>query len=277
MIPYFGSWPFWINFFLESCRFNSSINWLIFTDCGEVENCPDNVEIRHITFSRYCQLVSEKLSIDFRPLKPYKLCDIKPAYGLIHENDLVSYDFWGYGDIDIVYGNIRQFLPNDRLASKDVFSMHKTRTSGHFCLIRNCKDLVCAFQKIPDWVQKFTYQQHLAIDEKDFSKLFLRHKNSPKFIKKLAAIVDPWLNRAEFIESYSTPNARIPWIDGTYDFPKRWTWKNGNLTNEINENLEFLYFHFYIWKKLWSQNEVIPIKPHLKTFSITKSGFEAIE
>lgn len=259
---------------MESCRYNSTINWLIYTDCGDVEYCPANVEIKHISFSEYCRLVSEILAIDFKPLNPYKLCDIKPALGLIHANELLDYDFWGYGDIDIVYGNIRQFLTSDRLASKDIFSMHKTRTSGHFCLIRNSRDLVLAFKKIPDWTNKFSIQRHLAIDEKDFSKLFLRHKNSPKVIKAIATMIDPWLKRAEFIEAYSTPNARISWMDGSYNFPKKWIWENGILRNDINGDLEFMYFHFYIWKKSWHQNDVIQIKPYLKAFSINELGFE---
>ena len=275
VIPYFGKWPFWINFFIESCRLNPTVNWLIYTDCGKVENCPPNVEIKQMTFSHYCQLVSDRLAVDFRPLNPYKLCDIRPAYGLIHQDDLADYNFWGYGDIDLVYGNIRQFLTNDRLARKDIFSNHSTRTSGHLCLVRNVTDLRLAFQKIPDWQQKFTTQQHLAVDEKDFSRLFLRHKNSPKFIKTIAAMRDPWLKRAEFIEAYSTPNARIAWIDGSYNFPQKWIWRNGELTNDIDGNLQFMYFHFYSWKKRWAKNETIVLpKYHQQSFAISESGFE---
>lgn len=259
---------------MESCRFNASIHWIFYTDCGALENCPPNVDIKSVTFSQYYLLVSQKLDIDFKPLHPYKLCDIRPAYGLIHENDLSKYDFWGYGDIDLVYGNIRQFLTAERLAAKDVFSTHSTRTSGHFCLIRNCEDLKFAFQKIPKWRQKFAMQQHLAMDEKDFSKLFLRHKNSPRWIKKLAAMMDPWLKRAEFTEAYSTPNARIPWIDGRNDFPKKWIWENGILKNDQNGEREFMYFHFYRWKKNWNDIEMIQIKQRLKSFSITESGFK---
>ena len=249
VIPYFGQWPFWVNLFIESCRLNPTVNWLIYTDCGLIDDCPENIEIKTISYGDYCKFVSNRLGINFYPKNPYKLCDIRPAYGLIHEDDLIDYDFWGFGDIDLIYGNIRHFLTNNRLAHKDIFSNHKTRTSGHLCLVRNLSDLRFAFQKIPQWQQKFTTKQHLAIDEKDFSKLFLRHKNSPQFIKNIAAKLDPWLKRAEFVEAYSTPNARIAWIDGSYHFPKKWTWENGALTNDIDGDLEFMYFHFYSWKK----------------------------
>ncbi|WP_371417607.1 DUF6625 family protein [Anabaena sp. UHCC 0187] len=32
IIVYFGQWPVWFPAFLESCRYNSSVNWLFFTD-----------------------------------------------------------------------------------------------------------------------------------------------------------------------------------------------------------------------------------------------------
>lgn len=275
VIPYFGQWPFWVNFFLESCRYNPTVNWLIYTDCGMLNQCPPNVEIKSISYSDYCKHVSNKLGINFSPLNPYKLCDIRPTYGLIHENDLINYDFWGFGDIDLIYGNIRNFLTNERLTHKDVFSNHSTRTSGHLCLIRNLPDLKIAFRKMPHWQQKFTTQQHLAIDEKDFSKLFLRHKNSPQIIQAIAKMFDPWLKRAEYMEAYSTPNARIAWIDGSYHFPKKWSWQNGTLTNDINGNLQFMYFHFYGWKKQWPQQEKIIFPPRpLQSFAITASGFD---
>lgn len=274
VIPYFGKWPFWINFFIESCRFNPTINWLIYTDCGGVDHCPKNVTIKSMTYQDYCELVSAKLNIIFKPINPYKLCDIRPAYGLIHREELANYNFWGFGDIDLIYGDIRHFLTNERLALYDVFSNHSTRTSGHLCLIRNLADLRLAYKKIPNWQHKFTTQQHLAIDEKDFSKLFLRHKNSPQIIKKIAVIIDPWLKRAEFIEAYSTPNARIAWVDGSYNFPKKWIWENGHLSNDINNNIEFMYFHFYSWKKQWVQQDKIIFAPLRKqSFKITASGF----
>ena len=32
LIPWFGPWPPWMRFFLESCRWNSTINWLLIGD-----------------------------------------------------------------------------------------------------------------------------------------------------------------------------------------------------------------------------------------------------
>src|SRR6516165_8508611 len=32
LIPWFGPWPPWMRFFIESCRWNSTINWLLIGD-----------------------------------------------------------------------------------------------------------------------------------------------------------------------------------------------------------------------------------------------------
>jgi hypothetical protein len=280
VIPYFGAWPFWIAFFLASCRANPTIDWLIYTDCDKLQDCPANVQVIYLSYADYCQKVSTSLSISFHPANAYKLCDIRPAYGQIHVDDLKGYDFWAFGDLDLVYGNLRRYFHEARLAAKDVFSTHATRTSGHLCLVRNAPDLISAYKKIANWKEKFMQEGHLAIDEKDFSKLFLRHKNSPSWLKKLAQLQDPWLTRAEFIEAYSTPNGRISWMDGSNNFPKSWRWQLGELSCAGENDHNFPYFHFLFWKKGWAQQAISEVlakgltQSQIVDFTITADGFQ---
>lgn len=280
IIPYFGKWPFWIEYFLASCARNKTIDWSIYTDCGLIKNHPQNVNIINMSFIEYCALVSKQLAINFKPTNPYKLCDIKPALGLVHADELTSYDFWAFGDLDLVYGDLRQYYDEERLRKKDVFSTHNTRISGHLCLIRNTSDLNAAFKKIKNWKEKFTQAEHIAFDEKDFSRIFLRHKNSPVWIKKIARWFDPWLERAEFLEAYTTPNGRIKWLDGTYNFPDYWLWREGSLHNNVTGLRQFPYFHFLIWKKNWNstKRENFCDDNHLqiKEFTINRQGFKVI-
>ena len=35
----------------------------------------------------------------------YKLTDFKPAYGEIFQDYIIQYDFWGFTDIDLIYGD----------------------------------------------------------------------------------------------------------------------------------------------------------------------------
>jgi hypothetical protein len=216
VIPYFGCWPFWITYFLESCRRNPDIDWLIYTDCDIPSSCPVNVRMVGISYKAYCDHVSQSLNINFHPQNPYKLCDIKPALGYVHAEALSKYDFWGFGDLDLVYGDLRSYFTSERLAGYDLFSTHSRRISGHLCLIRNTEEMRCAFIRIKGWQHMLSNPEHLAFDESAFSKIFIRHKNAPFFVKWLAAKLDPWLRRAEFIEAYTTPNGKIPWVDGLH-------------------------------------------------------------
>jgi hypothetical protein len=73
VIPYFGHWPFWMPFFLESCRRNPDIDWYFFSDCGRPDDLPDNVCIRAIRDDIYISHASDRLGIGFYPAVPCKL------------------------------------------------------------------------------------------------------------------------------------------------------------------------------------------------------------
>jgi hypothetical protein len=276
LIPYFGQWPFWINIFIASCKANPTIHWRIYTDCGGVSDCPDNVQLIAMSFAEYCQLTANKLGITFHPENAYKLCDIKPALGLIHEEDIQNYDFWAFGDIDMVYGNLRSYFTEERLARKDLIATHARRISGHLCLLRNTDDMRHAFKKVTNWQALLMKSNHVAFDEKPFSKVFLRHKNSPVWVRWVAALLDPWLKRAEFNEAYTTPNAKIAWEHGR--FPTVWYWQAGRVTNDLSGSKEYPYFHFMVWKKNWPKLPFIlmPSNDNAR-WRITELGFELLE
>lgn len=278
LIPYFGKWPKWMPFFVETLRWNPSIDWYFFTDCGPIPNCPENIRVFHTTFALYCKRVSEALGIDFKPDDPYKLCDLKPAYGFIHQQELDGIDFWGFGDIDVVMGDLRAYFSNKRLSKKDIFSTHARRISGHMCLIRNTPELNKLFMKIKDWQVLFTRKDHQALDEGAFTRIFLQHKNLPRPVSSLLSYLsNPYFRRAEFTESFSTPNAKIPWLDGSRNYPILWSWHSGILKNDINKKRGFPYLHFFVWKSTWKGNGELDEKTtrdaNIKSFRISAAGF----
>lgn len=245
IIPYFGAWPFWMDFFLAGCARNPDIDWLFFTDCGIPENAPANVQFIEIPYIDYCVLVSEKLGIDFSPANPYKLCDIKPALGYIHAEHLVGYDFWAFGDIDVVYGDLRRYFTSARLAQKDLFATHSRRISGHLCLLRNTARMREAFKMIPQWQARYADHSHQALDEGAFSRLFIRHKNWPEMLRRFVARFNKWSLCSEFIESHSTFSILA---DGQRVVPQRWFLREGRLTNSELGEQELPYLHFLVWK-----------------------------
>ncbi len=248
VIPYFGAWPFWFPFFLARCRANPTVDWLLFSDCGEPADCPPNVRVVATSYVDYCQRVAQRLGIAFAPPNPYKLCDLKPAMGYLHEDDLRGYDFWAFGDIDLVFGDLRAWFSAERLAKKDLFSTHERRISGHCCLVRNTRQMREAFLLMPDWRRRLSIPTHEGLDEGAFSRIFIRRKNWPEFFARPLRFFNPWYRRAEFVEAFSTPGAKVPWIDGGRDFPECWFWRQGVLTNDRCGERAFPYVHFLVWK-----------------------------
>lgn len=282
IIPYFGRWPFWMPFFIESCRANPSVNWLLISDCEILPNLPGNVELRSISFKEYCAWISSRLGFSFAPVNPYKLCDIKPAYGYLHEQDVKGYDYWGFSDIDLVYGNLRAYFTEERLNSFKFFSTHRRRVSGHLCLLRNERELRELFWKIKDFKSRVQDQKNHALDEGGFTRLFLWRKNFPDYLFKFVNFFNPLRRISEFEEAYSTPNGRRIWTDGTRDHPAYWCWDRGRLTNSKDGAREFPYLHFLkIKKKFWNSipvpaDDELEQLARVQQWSIDTAGFHSL-
>jgi len=279
VIPYFGKWPEWIDFFIESCRYNPTINWIFYTDCEIPKNIPDNLIFNRLTFDEYKALLQRKLNINTKNITPYKLCDYKPTYGFVHKKDLEEYDFFGFGDIDVIYGNLRLFLTDDIL-SNNVISTHSDRISGHFALFRNNDKYRKAFMKIKNWTSLLESKEHIGVDEGVFSKIFRRRKKGSRLFFILMKFLDSYHRKTYFVEQYSTILAPISWVDGSYDHPTTWFWRKGHLTNSKNGEREFMYLHFMNFKSdKWLKKELRPAKWSLidtivqEEFSESWNGF----
>ena len=281
LMPYFGSWPVWINLYIESCKYNPDINWLFFTDCDEPENKADNVQYRHLSFTQYKKFAAEKLNIHFSAPSPYKMCDLKPAYGFIHEQDIKDYDYFGFGDIDLIYGNIRSFY-TDKVLKHNIITTDNRRVSGHLTLIKNTEQMRNAFRQIKNWKFLLESPEHQHMDEAAFSKVFKPHKNFPSWLQKFLSFFDPYQRSIFFKDQYITPGFKNmhgrPWHDQSFNYPAKWFWDKGKLTNNQDSAREFIYFHFMYWKKEadWLQHNLSSNEQlfHVHdSFSIDHKGF----
>lgn len=134
IIPYFGKLPNYFQLFLNSCRLNPNIDWLLYTDDITIYQYPPNVIVKYCTFEELHNIINRKMGFEVCLHKPYKLCDYKCAYGYIFEDYLVAnnYIFWGHCDIDLIFGDLNKFITNTILEKYD-----KLFFKGHFSLYRN--------------------------------------------------------------------------------------------------------------------------------------------
>jgi hypothetical protein len=270
LIDYFGSWPQWLPVFLASCKANDTIDWIIRTDCPVPEGVWPNVRFVKMKYADYIRNVSDRLKINFNPASNYKICDIKPMYADMYYEDIKDYDFFGFGDLDVIYGNIRKFY-TDEILSYDVISTHSNMLSGHFALFRNVERLRKAYTKIPRWKHYIENPDSTRFDEDIYSCLFINRENvsSDEFPTNLL------LGLAEchklpgfktyFKEQYTTVFHPMCWHDGIAEHPEVWFWKDGVLTNDRNVGHEYLYLHLMNfqsmrWASLTCRERHIPWK-----------------
>jgi len=163
---YLGEMPWYFFYFLHSCRYNPTIDFIIITD-EEVKrkDTPANVFIIKKSLDEFKKLATKKLGFEVTISHPYKLCDFKPAYGFLFAELIKNYDFWGHGDIDVMYGNIRNFMNENLLNSYDVISSRHDYIAGTFCLYRNTGQMNSLFMQSKDYQKVFSNPEHFCFDE----------------------------------------------------------------------------------------------------------------
>ena len=274
IIPYFGKFPEWMPLYLYSCSKQKNIDFLYFTDCELPKKTYVNTIFHRTTFEEYCEKVSRKLQIAFHPTQSYKLCDLKPFYGLVHTDDLKNYDWWGFGDLDLIYGDLSLLINDKNLEKYDLLTTHIDKVAGHFTIVRKNSEFTAIPFKIPNWKDKLTLNKHVFLDETEYAELV-----KPWKVKKL--------NRIDFhfLERHTEPNKKFwyyYWLDKLIPIgcgkslmkeffttfkPKEGTYITYNLkTGEINVPLSQtekiikgsakLYLHFLYFKKTqyWADN-----------------------
>lgn len=132
---YFGKLPNYFNLWLRSCAANPSIDWLFFCD-QEQTALPQNVKYFRVTLAEIHNLCRQKVSPELILPKAYKLCDYKVMFGTIFADYLTGYDFWGYCDFDMIFGDLRAFFTDERLEKFD-----KILPLGHLSIYRNTPEV----------------------------------------------------------------------------------------------------------------------------------------
>ena len=163
IILYFGKLPNYFEFWLSSCKYNKSINFLLFTDDKTKFDFPDNVKVIYTTFEDIKNCIQSKFDFEIALDRPYKLCDYKPTYGYIFSDYLSKFDFWGHCDLDVIFGNLRKFLPEDVLEKYD-----KIYRAAHFSLYKNNERVNKSFMEFKDKNNEAIYKNVYSSNESFF-------------------------------------------------------------------------------------------------------------
>ena len=175
---YFGKLPDFFRIWLKSCEDNPSIDFLICTD-QPVSSDKPNIRIYNTTLDEIRIRAASVLDFETVLSSPRKLCDYKGLFGLIMHEYTCNYDFWGYCDSDLVFGDIRAFLTEERLNDFQFFLV-----MGHFHLQRthdpkymNVIKTAKGRGKIAYWQPGFEAEKFSSDTGKGYREIFGSNQN----------------------------------------------------------------------------------------------------
>lgn len=245
VILYFGHFNNYFQLFLNSCKCNPDYDWHIFTDDKSNYDYPQNVIVHYTTFEEIQELVKNKFECKVSLNYPYKVCDLKPMYGYIFSEYLKNYSFWGHCDVDLVFGNINEFITNDILSKYDRIGI-----LGHFSLYRNIDTVTRAFMLPLNGRER--YKEVLAADYNlSFDEEYNDSVNNILVEHGFKLFKD--VHEAGLYTK--TSNFRLNHVNSKWGYdvePKSkniFVWDNGTLTRytlkkNVVEKENYLYIHF---------------------------------
>ena len=235
IVTWFGKLPPYFDAWLKSAEKNKEIDFYCFFDQSFITKSK-NIHLIKTTMqdeiNRISKAINEKIVIN----NSYKFCDLRPSFGLGYAEYLKDYEFWGYCDIDLVFGHISNFLTDEVLDEYDRFYEY-----GHLSIFRN-NDEMNDLYKYPGCIYskneifrksvKCTPEEHWGINR-------IMENNSFK-----------WYRKNDFADFY-LPYQTLLINNGTNYDKQIFYWENGKayMAYELNGKMnkrELVYIH---WQK----------------------------
>ncbi|KAA8820752.1 DUF6625 family protein [Bifidobacterium vespertilionis] len=277
ILPYFGKFNNYFPLFLRSCGYNPSFDFFIFTDNTVEYDYPSNVHVISMTLDEFKTIAKSKLGFPPCIPSPYKLCDFKPAYGIIFEDYISDYKFWGHCDCDLVFGNLEKILSPILLQNYE-----KIFSAGHLTVYRNEYANNRRFMKALNgrrlYIEAFTTDRIYVFDEDNpdpeknpdrcnVHSIFL-NDHVPIYLEDVSMNIS--MLHDHIRRSYYVPETRT-FVRDPYT-PSRLYWMEGSIllvqwhggTRKLSTS-EYLYAHFHSRKMRISDSvlraDVIEIRP----------------
>lgn len=263
---YFGKFPQYINLWMKSCSLNPTVDFLIITD-QVIDNPYDNIKVIPMTLEIMKKRVQEKINISNVSLDfPYKCCDFRPAFGVIFDDYIEKYEYWGHCDFDMIFGNLDKFFNEKHIEQYDKFL-----TQGHLSMYRNTREINERYRGSGgkrNYITAFTTSKSCIFDEScGIVGIYLENK-FPMYKEKVFADITPIHHRFTLSESSSVGATCKNYYNQIF------SWQNGSVYREYYDDGkilrdEFIYIHFRS-RPDFDDSSVI----NNDSFYITPNGFE---
>ena len=164
IIPYFGQFGPWFGLYLHSLARQRTIDLLLLSDT-EPPPLPDNARRVEMTFERLRELANARLPLPVRLERMRNICDLRPAYGIVFEEFTRGYEYWAFGDEDVLYGDVDKMLAPHLDGNVDLVVPARNGKSGHLTIIRNRRRTNELALGDPAYKGVLVSREHWAYDE----------------------------------------------------------------------------------------------------------------
>lgn len=270
-----GTWRGWINLHLESCARNPDVTWFLLHDQTTLPaHQPPNVRfvstsLPHLA-SRFQNLTGRECSLT----TPYKACDLKPLLGPLFPELVADFEWRGYCDTDLLWGNLQRYITNEELARHDIITSHVCAIVGQFTIFRGIdlpRQLVAEIPNIDALFGDPNYRgvDELLIDKAACARETLgRLRVSRRMLQVWERLYEPswetWASELETKRLGHPVEIRFPL--GSCE------WRDGRVVH-LATGEETMFFHFLEWKRRW-QLPLYPWPlPDLQSVRIDDRGF----
>ncbi len=244
---FIGKLPDYLIYFTGSCKNNPDVDFLVLNDSIKNSYSDGNIRFQKADLNEISNLISEKLKTGIRLQSAWKLNEVKPLFGLLFQEELKRYDFWGWCDIDIVWGNIRNFLNDKTLNSYDIITTKKNWTAGHFVLFRNNETTRYLFNRNKKIIELLNSEKYLAFEESCHrwnGEIF-----SPEYLEQNSMPVSMF-DIVKDAEKKGEARCRFEDIIREHPQPVNYVYRNKQLF-DLTTGQEFMYYHLITVKKIW--------------------------
>lgn len=250
VIPWYGNIPTYFNYYLKGLTFNESVLDILFFTESEIPSfydLPSNFKVIHFPWTSLQERMKEKIGEEAKVGSPYKLCDYKPMYGKMFEEELKPYEFWGYGDIDLIYGDLKRYLPHDGIDNYDAITFRENLIHGPFSVFRNNEFMRNLYTKSNKLDYVFNSESYIGFDEAGRAKKWRAGERLYNLLD-----IDGFVDWTCIVQEEADKNGlrlfeRYYCLESLYS-DSILTYQDGKL--KLNYGLEeYAFFHFVYHKK----------------------------
>jgi hypothetical protein len=243
--------------------YNKRIDFLFITD-NELPFISKNIKYLKISFDEINKLIKKNLGSDCVCNVPYKLCDYRPAYGILFSEFVSGYDYWGHCDCDVIWGDLWKYLKKPILKGYD-----KVFNYGHLTLYKNSELIKNAFKfycsKI-NWKYVFHHRTNFMFDEWGGIGLLFKENGLSIFEED---------NMLDVCVPQYTGILKIKFNNQKNYKQQAVIWEDGNIFLYYLKNKELIkeeYCYIHLQKRKFMKNNIISNR-----FLMLPSGFTDIE